>query len=64
VPDVLASTANYLQAHGWQRGQGWDPGQPNFNIIKEWNKADVYARTIALFADKLDSGGSSNRAQR
>jgi len=24
--DVLASTANYLKNHGWQRGQGWDQG--------------------------------------
>jgi lytic murein transglycosylase len=61
-PDVLASTANYLKGHGWQRGQGWGPGQPNFAVIKEWNKADVYARTIARFADKLDaSRGHANR---
>ena len=56
VPDVLASTANYLKAKGWQRGQGWGPGQLNFEVIKEWNKADVYARTIAAFADRLDGG--------
>ncbi|HEY6834413.1 MAG TPA: lytic murein transglycosylase [Pseudolabrys sp.] len=54
--DVLASTANYLKGNGWQPGQGWGPGEPNFEIIKTWNKADVYARTIALFADKLDGG--------
>ena len=30
APDVLASTANYLKNHGWQRGQGWGPGEPNF----------------------------------
>jgi lytic murein transglycosylase len=57
--DVLASTANYLKSHGWQRGQGWDQGQPNFAAIQEWNKAEVYAKTIALFADKLDGGRSS-----
>lgn len=58
VPDVLASTANYLKSHGWQRGQGWGPGQPNFPVIQDWNKAEVYAKTIALFADKLDGGRS------
>jgi lytic murein transglycosylase len=53
TPDVLASTANYLAGYGWQRGAGWSPDEPNFAVIKEWNKADVYARTIALFATKL-----------
>jgi lytic murein transglycosylase len=56
IPDVRASTANYLKSKGWQRGQGWGPGQPNFEVIKEWNKADVYARTIAAFADRLEGG--------
>ena len=56
VPDVLASTANFLKGSGWQRGQGWQPGQPNFAAIQQWNKADVYARTIAYFAERLESG--------
>jgi lytic murein transglycosylase len=54
VPDVLASTANYLKGYGWQRGAGWEPGQPNFEVIKQWNAADVYARTIANFATRLE----------
>ncbi|MGI8525427.1 MAG: lytic murein transglycosylase [Pseudolabrys sp.] len=62
VPDVLASTANYFKEKGWQRGQAWGPGTANFEVIKEWNKADVYARTIAAFADKLD-GGKSAKAE-
>jgi lytic murein transglycosylase len=62
--DVLASTANYLKSHGWQRGQGWDQGQPNFAAIQEWNKAEVYAKTIALFADKLDAGRTIKGASR
>jgi len=57
--DVIASTANYLKSKGWQRGQGWDQGQPNFAVIQEWNKAEVYAKTIALFADRLDSSRKS-----
>ncbi|MCC0057263.1 MAG: lytic murein transglycosylase [Rhodobiaceae bacterium] len=53
VPDALASTANYLKAYGWQRGRPWQPGSANFEVIKQWNKSDNYARAIALFADRL-----------
>jgi membrane-bound lytic murein transglycosylase B len=51
--DALASTANFLKANGWQRGAAWDDGQPNFAALLEWNKAPVYAKTIAVFADRL-----------
>lgn len=51
--DVLASTANYLASYGWQKGKDWDPGSPNFAVIQQWNKSEVYARTIAYFADQL-----------
>jgi lytic murein transglycosylase len=57
VPDVLASTANFLKGYGWQRGAGWQPGEPNFAVIQQWNKADVYARTIALLAERLQENG-------
>jgi lytic murein transglycosylase len=53
VPDLLASTANYLKAKGWQRGQGWGPGTANYGVIREWNRASVYVQTIAVMADKL-----------
>ncbi|MFL6817412.1 MAG: lytic transglycosylase domain-containing protein [Bradyrhizobium sp.] len=53
APDVLASTANYLAGYGWQRGKDWEPGSANFAVIKEWNKSDIYARTIAKFASEL-----------
>ncbi len=51
--DALASTANFLRAHGWTRGARWDEGQPNFATLLQWNSAPVYAKTIAQFADKL-----------
>ena len=53
VPDVLASTANFFAGYGWQRGKGWDPGNPNFAVIQQWNKSEVYAKTIAYFATQL-----------
>jgi lytic murein transglycosylase len=53
APDVLASTANFLASHGWQRGKDMEPGSANFNVIQEWNKSEVYARTIAYFASRL-----------
>jgi lytic murein transglycosylase len=56
VPDVLASTANYLKGYGWQRGQPWTEGTHNFAVLKEWNKAAVYQKTIALFATRLADG--------
>ncbi len=54
--DVLASTAHFLQGHGWRRGAGWNEGEPNFAALLEWNKARVYSKTIALFAEKLSGG--------
>jgi lytic murein transglycosylase len=54
VPDMLASTANYFKQKGWVAGQPWQPGSPNYAVIQEWNKAEVYAKTIAIMAAKLD----------
>ncbi len=53
VPDVLASTANYLKKKGWRRGQPWGPGTANYRVIREWNKASVYVQTISVMADKI-----------
>lgn len=53
IPDVLASTGNFLKRHGWRRGQPWGPGTANFAVIKEWNRATVYQRTIAKAASVL-----------
>ncbi|WP_210249129.1 MULTISPECIES: lytic transglycosylase domain-containing protein [unclassified Bradyrhizobium] len=53
VPDVLASTANFLASYGWQKGKDWQPGSPNFAVIQQWNKSEVYAKTVAYFAAQL-----------
>ena len=53
VPDALASTANYLRGYGWKLGEPWGEGTANFEVIREWNKAQVYSKTIAYFAERL-----------
>jgi lytic murein transglycosylase len=53
VPDVLASTSNLLKANGWQRGQPFGEGTPNFQVMREWNRSEIYRKTIVLFAEKL-----------
>lgn len=54
--DALMTTANYLRAHGWQPGAGYQEGQPNFAAIKEWNAATVYQQAIALMGRDIDGG--------
>jgi lytic murein transglycosylase len=51
--DALASTANFLKQKGWKQEAKWDPGDPNFAALLEWNAAEVYTRTIAQYADRL-----------
>lgn len=53
VPDILASTANFLKGHGWQAGQPWHPGSANYEVLRDWNRAQVYQRTISVMAGKL-----------
>lgn len=52
--DALMSTANYLRAKGWSTGKGYQKGEPNFAVIKEWNAASVYQEAIAIMAAKID----------
>lgn len=53
---ALSSTANFLKAHGWRAGAGYQPGQPNFAAIQEWNAASVYQQAIALMGRQIDGG--------
>ncbi|MEM7192639.1 MAG: lytic murein transglycosylase [Pseudomonadota bacterium] len=54
--DALASTANFLRGHGWRRGAGYQPGQPNYRAIQGWNAAGVYQQTIAIVGAQIDGG--------
>jgi membrane-bound lytic murein transglycosylase B len=51
---ALNSTANFLKAHGWRAGAGYQPGEANFAAIKEWNAASVYQQAIALLGRQID----------
>jgi membrane-bound lytic murein transglycosylase B len=53
---ALSSTANFLKAHGWRAGAGYQPGEPNFAAIQEWNAAEVYQKAIALMGRQIDGG--------
>jgi len=55
VPDMLASTGNYLRSYGWQPGQPWTAGSANYNVLREWNKAEVYVKTISVMAAKMET---------
>ncbi len=53
VPDVLASTANLLKTNGWQPGQPFNMGTQNFEVMREWNRSEVYRRTLHYFSEQL-----------
>ena len=54
MTDALASTANFLRQKGWKPGKGYQEGQPNFEVIKQWNAAKVYQQAIAIMAAQID----------
>ncbi len=53
---ALTSTANFLKAHGWSAGAGYQPGEANFGAIQAWNAASVYQRAIAQIGRQIDGG--------
>src|SRR5436190_8755769 len=54
--NALNSTANFLKAHGWRAGAGYQPGEANFVAIEAWNAAGVYQKAIALMGRQIDGG--------
>jgi len=53
VPDVLASTANLLKSSGWRAAQPFGEGTANFEAMREWNRSEVYRKTIVLMAERI-----------
>jgi len=52
--NALASTANYLKNYGWTHDQPWTEGSANFEALRKWNESEVYAKTVAYFATRLE----------
>ena len=53
VTDVLASTANLLRVNGWRTAAPFGEGTQNFEVMREWNHAEIYRRAMVLFAERL-----------
>jgi membrane-bound lytic murein transglycosylase B len=60
---ALTSTANFLRAHGWRAGAGYQPGEPNFAAIQEWNAASVYEHAIAVIGKRIDGDEGGGEEQ-
>jgi membrane-bound lytic murein transglycosylase B len=58
--NALSSTANFLKAHGWRAGAGYQPGEANFAALQAWNAAPVYEQAIAVIGRQIDGAGSSS----
>jgi membrane-bound lytic murein transglycosylase B len=54
--NALNSTANFLRAHGWRAGAGYQPGEANFAAIEAWNAGGVYKKAFALMGRQIDGG--------
>ena len=52
--NALNATANFLKAHGWKAGAGYQPGEANFAAIQAWNAATVYQQAIAQMGRQID----------
>ncbi len=53
VPDVVASTANLLKTNGWKTGQPFGEGTENFQVMREWNRSELYRKVMHYFAMQL-----------
>ena len=39
--------------NGWQPGQPYREGTPNFDAMHEWNHSEIYRKTLVLFAEQI-----------
>ncbi|MDP2408905.1 MAG: lytic murein transglycosylase [Pseudolabrys sp.] len=53
IPDVLASTANLLKVNGWRAGEPYGEGTQNFQVMREWNRSELYRKTMVMMAERI-----------
>lgn len=53
APDVIGTTAKWFAINGWRRGGDYQEGSANYNVIRKWNKATLYQKTIAKLAREI-----------
>ena len=53
VVDALASAANMLKANGWKKGQPFNDGTRNFQVLSVWNDSGNYQRAIAFSGTRV-----------
>ena len=53
LTDAMYSTANFLRQKGWKPGKGFQEGEANFAVIKQWNAALVYQQAIAIMGARI-----------
>jgi membrane-bound lytic murein transglycosylase B len=53
VPDVLASTANLLKVNGWKAGAPYGEGTENFQVMREWNRSEIYRKTMVYMSEQI-----------
>jgi lytic murein transglycosylase len=51
--DALASTAHFLLGHGWSPDGGYGPGETNYGVWNDWNRATIYQQALAEFARRI-----------
>ena len=54
MPDVLASTANLLKVERLEgRPAVTARARENFQVMREWNRAEIYRKALVLMSEKI-----------
>ena len=60
--NALTSTANFLKAHGWRAGAGYQPGKPISRRSRHGTRLRFISAPLRLWADRLTEEMASPRS--